>query len=308
MSSRWTTCGLNLLAAAGASFGWGLAEAHWFVLRQFEVPVLHTGFSQLRVLHLSDLHLTRRQQAKASWIRDLARLEPDLVVITGDLLAASDSLALLREAIEPFRGVPGVFVFGSNDYFAPKLRNPLGYLVRDSKHDDFADVDSLPTEALRELLTDTGWLDLNNARASLRLAGCDVSLVGTDDAHIDRDIMPARGAGAVADLQIGVTHAPYARVLSAFVADGVDIAFAGHTHGGQVCVPGYGALVTNCDLDTHRASGLSGWPGARPDEPGGADSIWLHVSAGLGTSPYAPFRFACRPEATLLTLVPRTDS
>jgi predicted MPP superfamily phosphohydrolase len=57
-------------------------------------------------------------------------------------------------------------------------------------------------------------------------------------------------------------------------------------------VPLYGALVTNCGLDRGRARGLSRY-----------DGTWLHVSAGLGTSPYAPVRFACPPEATLLTLV-----
>ena len=63
--------------------------------------------------------------------------------------------------------------------------------------------------------------------------------------------------------------------------------------------------MTNCDLDTRRAKGLHGWPGPRPGTLGGEESTWLHVSAGLGTSPYAPVRFACRPEASLLTLVAR---
>ena len=85
-------------------------------------------------------------------------------------------------------------------------------------------------------------------------------------------------------------------------ADGCELVLAGHTHGGQLCVPFAGALVTNCDLDRSRASGLHGWPGARPGTPGGEESVWLHVSAGLGTSPYTPVRFACRPEASLLTL------
>ncbi|GMA86526.1 hypothetical protein GCM10025868_17760 [Angustibacter aerolatus] len=71
-------------------------------------------------------------------------------------------------------------------------------------------------------------------------------------------------------------------------------------------MPGYGALVTNCDLDRRRARGLSRWwPGAGTVSPRAAaprDAAWLHVSAGLGTSPYTPVRFACRPEATLLTL------
>ena len=103
-------------------------------------------------------------------------------------------------------------------------------------------------------------------------------------------------------LRIGLTHAPYRRILTRMSAEGVDLALAGHTHGGQLCVPGFGALVTNCDLDRSRASGLSQWPG-RPDAPQ-ATGMYLHVSAGLGTSPYTPVRIACRPEATLLTLVP----
>ncbi|HVQ18088.1 MAG TPA: metallophosphoesterase, partial [Actinomycetes bacterium] len=95
-------------------------------------------------------------------------------------------------------------------------------------------------------------------------------------------------------------HAPYLRVLDQFARDGYDAIFAGHTHGGQVCVPWYGALVTNCDLEPARVRGLHRHPAdSRPSDPG---SSWLHVSAGLGTSPYAPIRLACRPEATLLTL------
>jgi hypothetical protein len=84
-------------------------------------------------------------------------------------------------------------------------------------------------------------------------------------------------------------------VLDAFAADGFPLVLAGHTHGGQLRVPFYGALVTNCGIDRERARGLHRWSG----------DTWVHVSAGLGTSPYAPVRFACPPEASLLTLVPR---
>ena len=84
-------------------------------------------------------------------------------------------------------------------------------------------------------------------------------------------------------------------MVNSFAADGYDLVLAGHTHGGQLRVPFYGALVTNCGIDRPRARWLHRWT------PG----TWLHISAGLGCSPYAPVRFACPPEATLLTLVAR---
>ena len=91
-----------------------------------------------------------------------------------------------------------------------------------------------------------------------------------------------------------MTHSPEPRVLDRFAADGYDLLLAGHTHGGQVRVPFVGALTTNSGLDRSRARGLSRWGvGSR-----------LNVSAGVGGNPYLPARFCCRPEATLLTLVP----
>ena len=115
--------------------------------------------------------------------------------------------------------------------------------------------------------------------------------------------MVAGRAPVDADLRVGVAHAPYLRVLDQYARDGYDLTFAGHTHGGQVCLPFKGAIVTNCDLDTARAKGLHRHPAdSRPGDP---DSSWLHVSAGAGTSPYTPVRLCCRPEATLLTLRPQ---
>ncbi len=143
-----------------------------------------------------------------------------------------------------------------------------------------------------------GWADLNNARTVVKAGGRAVELIGVDDPHVDRDDY-ASVAGPVspgADLHLGVTHTPASRVLDAMAADGFELMLAGHTHGGQVCVPFVGALTTNCDLPRSMAKGLHRWPGS---------DAWLHVSAGLGTHPTAPVRFACPPEATILTLIPR---
>ena len=287
------------LAAGALGLAYGVAEAQAFTVRRVEVPVLAPGQQPIRVLHVSDIHLMPYQRRKLGFVSALADLEPDLVVNTGDNISSPDSIALLARSWERLLHVPGVFVFGSNDYSLPKFRNPLRYLAGPSGHRTIPPT-SLPVADLRAMLASHGWIDLNHRRAVLEVAGRTIEARGTDDAHLGRDDYP-RVAGPAApgiDLAIGVTHAPYLRLLDAMTRDGVDLIFAGHTHGGQVCVPGVGALVTNCDLDTDRVKGLS-----RHTAKG--RTAWLHVSAGVGTSPYAPYRVACRPEVSLLTLVAR---
>ncbi len=300
----------TVAAAAAAGLTWSLVEARWFTLRRVRVPVLTTRVPSIRVLHLSDLHVVPRQHKKLAWVTALADLEPDLVVDTGDNMAHVEALPALLDALDPLMSMPGAFVFGSNDYHAPTPKSPTRYLLRDPRVRGVGGPDALPSDDLAAALRHTGWRDLTNRRDELVVHGVRFSLVGVDDPHLDRDVFPAPDAAASPDgglptVRLGVTHAPYRRVLDRMADDGADLVLAGHTHGGQLCLPGIGALVTNCDLDRGRAKGLHGWPGPRPDAPGGERSIWLHVSAGLGTSPYTPVRFACRPEATLLELVPR---
>lgn len=279
--------------AAGLTYAAGY-EVRAFRLRRVHVPVLPRGAPPLRVLQLSDLHLTPHQRRKRQWVRSLAALEPDLVVDTGDNLAHLDAVPYVLDALEPLLAKPGVFVLGSNDYYGPVPKNPAGYFRPFGDRLPRGPV--LPWRQLRDALTTAGWADVSNKRRAVHVRGVDLDVVGVDDPHIRRDRYrevsgPARPD---ADLLLGVLHAPYRRVLDAMTGDGAGLILAGHTHGGQLCVPGFGALVTNCDLPRRQAKGLSRWGHA-----------WLHVSAGLGTSPYTPVRFACPPEATLLTLVGR---
>lgn len=291
-----------VIGVVGVGYAAGI-EVRNFVVRRVQIPCLPDGHRPLKVLHISDLHLTPSQDRKRQWVASLAGLEPDLVVNTGDNLAHPDSVPVVLDALGPLLEVPGAFVFGSNDYYAPRLRNPLGYLLPDDGTRNTS-TSKLPVEELRAGFTEHGWLDLNNATGRLEVLGTRIALAGVDDPHIRRDRLLAVSGPAPADsdLRVAVTHAPYLRVLDAFARDGYDLTFAGHTHGGQLCLPLIGALVTNCDLETGRAKGLHRHPAeSRPDDDA---SSWLHVSAGAGTSPYAPVRFCCRPEASLVTLTP----
>lgn len=295
------------VGALGVGYA-SLVERNAFTLRRVAVPVLPAGHRPLRVIHLSDLHLMPGQRRKAAWVAALADLRPDLVVNTGDNISHPDAIPLALEAYSAFEGTPGVFVLGSNDYFAPKPKNPVLYLTPQFAAGTGTST-RLPTEDLVKGMLDLGWTDLTNTRTTLQVGGSPVEFIGVDDPHLRYDrygLVRGPASGEVA-LTVGVTHAPYQRILDAMTGDGARLLLAGHTHGGQLCLPLFGALVTNCDLDRGRAKGLSRWwPGAgrAVGSPPPPDAAWLEVSAGLGTSPYAPVRFACRPEATLLTLVP----
>jgi uncharacterized protein len=296
--------GLIRTAAAGTAVGAlglgyaSVVERHWFTLRHATLPVLAPGARPLRVLHVSDLHLRPGQRTEERFVAGLAELEPDLVVDTGDNLSHRRAVPVVLRALGRLLDRPGVFVFGSNDYHGPKPKNPANYLFRPQHRILGPD---LPWRDLRAAFVEHGWHDATHTRLDLTVAGQRVAVAGVDDPHIGHDDYDRIAGPADPDeagtpaLRLGLTHSPEPRVLDGFAADGYDLVLAGHTHGGQLRLPGYGAIVTNCGVDRSRARGASRW-GAH---------MRLHVSAGLGTSPYAPVRFGCRPEASLLELVPR---
>ncbi|MFD0775467.1 metallophosphoesterase [Streptomonospora algeriensis] len=287
-------------AVTGAVGVTGLAyasviERNWFRLRRYELPLLDPGSPRLRVLHISDTHLTPGRRMLLDWLRGLEAHEPDFVVNTGDSIAHPDAVEPFISALGPLLDRPGAFVFGSNDLFSPQLKNPARYLWRSSREDySKRKVPDLPWRELGAAMTARGWLDLNNRKSTLNTGGRDVAVAGVHDSHIglDRYDEVAGTAAAEADLRLGVLHSPEPANLNRFAADGYQLLLAGHTHGGQLCLPFYGTVVTNCGIDRRRAWGLHRYAGT-----------WLHVSGGLGTSPTAPVRFCCRPEATLLDLV-----
>lgn len=305
LASRARTIGRGFAVTAGtgaaagmAAFGYGLWEKNQFVLREETLAILPPGKNPFRILHLSDIHFVPGQKKKAAWLQSLAELQPDLVVNTGDNLSHAKAVDPLLAALRPLLEFPGVFVPGSNDYFAPSLKNPASYLLGPSKAKPKPT--ALDWPRLRSGFGMSGWVDLTNRHQSLIMNGMRFDFSGVDDPHLQRERYAGWPRGTVnqdaADhLKVAVIHAPYQRVLDHFTEDGADLLLAGHTHGGQLCIPGYGALVANCDLPTWRAKGLHDWSSNGRTTP-------VNVSGGIGTSRFAPVRIACRPEAVLLTL------
>jgi predicted MPP superfamily phosphohydrolase len=288
-------------AAGLAAFGYGLWEKNQFVLREETLPILPPGQAPFRVLHLSDIHFVPGQDTKAAWLESLASLKPDLVVNTGDNLSHVNAVDPLLKALRPLMEFPGVFVPGSNDYYAPTLKNPASYLLGPSK------AKPKPVELdwprLRSGFGMGGWIDLTNRHQSVVLKGMRFDFSGVDDPHLHWERYAGwprgtRNQDQDPHLRVAVIHAPYQRVLDHFTEAGADLLLAGHTHGGQLCIPGYGALVANCDIPTWRAKGLNDWESDGRTTP-------VNVSGGIGTSRFAPVRIACKPEAVLLTLTSR---
>jgi predicted MPP superfamily phosphohydrolase len=218
--------------AAGVAYAAGY-ERRRFTLREATLPVLAEGARPVRVLHISDLHMTPGQTDKQRWVADLARLEPDLVVDTGDNLAHQRAVPAVMSALAPLLERPGLFVFGSNDYFAPTPKNPARYLVKSKKR---IHGDPLPWRDLRAAFIEHGWADATHTRATVDLGDVKVAAAGVDDPHLKRDRYDLIDGepDATAVLRLGLTHSPEPHVLDAFAADGYDLVMAGHTHGGQL--------------------------------------------------------------------------
>lgn len=278
-------------------------ELRAFKLHRVQVPVLAPGTlvragkrtgEPFRILHVSDFHMLPDQKLKQKWVASLDALNPDLVINTGDNLGSDKAVPSVLAALGPLLNRPGAFVFGTNDYFAPRPVNPLKYLTGKKRKPSRVE---LPWRGMRAAFIEHGWQDATHARLEFVAGGVKVALSGVDDPHHElEDYSQIAGApNADADIAIGLSHSPEPHVLDAFAEDGYNLVLSGHTHGGQVCLPGGKAIVTNCGIDRSRASGLSRW----------TEKTWLHVSNGLGTSPYAPVRLFCRPSATLIEVVER---
>jgi predicted MPP superfamily phosphohydrolase len=280
----------GLAAAVGAGgLAYGFLESRLYRTRAYVVPVLPPDAREISILQVSDLHLRLSNQRLIRFLDSLAKEQYDLVLATGDLLGHPNAV---EECLRLLNGLDArmgrYFVFGSSDYYSPVLKSYFDYFLGRRTHGTRRN----PIRRFREGLIVAGWRDLTNTSISVELDDIRTQVVGMDDPWLHRDDRSVLVRDDDAEFAMVVVHdpAPYRDAADA----GFDLVIAGHTHGGQVRVPFYGAVVTNSTVPRRLARGLS-----RVGES------WLFVTPGLGTGKFAPFRFLCRPEASLLHLRPR---
>ena len=283
---------MKLLRAAGvAALGaYAFYEPLRFRLVRHELR-LAPGRPAPSILHISDTHMNAGDDRLRTF---LARLPeelgevPDLVIATGDLIEGNSGIDAIIDSLARLEATLGRFyVLGSHDYFYSSGPSYTKYF---SRHRDPVPARRTASADLEAGLQEKGWISLKNRTEFIATQHGRIRLAGVDDPHLkwhDTEHIETDTADALA---LGLVHAP--DVVSEWVLNGFDVILAGHTHGGQVRIPGIGAVVTNSSLPAALAAG-----------PHRIGTSWLHVSPGLGNGRYSPIRFACRPEATFLRLV-----
>jgi predicted MPP superfamily phosphohydrolase len=273
-----------------------LVERRWFRRRDVVLAGALREGPPLTVIHVADTHLSGPDPRLAAHLAEvLAAVDPDLVVATGDLCGAEGSEPAVVELLAHLTstGVPALATLGSNDRWAPAPKHPLVYFT-DPDHRILGP--RLDTAGLVTGLEASGWRVLEDERDTLDVGGRRVAVAALHDPHESGRVLPELPDVDLhdvddVDLRLGLVHAPYTAAVDLLARAGCDVVLAGHTHGGQVRLPGVGALTANCDLPLGMARGASRWGDA-----------WLHVTPGLGQSDWAPFRFGCRPEVSVLHL------
>jgi predicted MPP superfamily phosphohydrolase len=258
------------VGAAGAAAGYAWFEAGWVRLETVDAPLrrLPAELEGLRIAHLSDFHLglpSRGARAVRQAVDWVEQRQPDLTMITGDLVSRRRGEPLLRELLER---LPRCYaVLGNHDFAVSK--------------DPFSQEVHLDDLRPARLLADDA--------ETIELRGRKVQVVGVHPRsyRLGR-ARPERLADPEAELRILLCHFP--QVIDRLEPGVFDLVLAGHLHAGQIAVPYPGGKLRLSHIRWTYVEGLY-------ERPGGT----LHLSAGLGTT-FVPFRFFARPAAYELVL------
>ncbi len=240
-------------------------------MRDLRLPRWQAAAAPLRLAHISDLHVKgatgRGHRRIAEWLH---RCAPDMILLTGDLVS------------QPWAWKDSVQWLSTLPSGAVRLAVPGNWDYR--FHQTYRDFQARMRSA--------GFTALRNEARSVCVGGTEVTVVGIDDIRRGLpDPVAAFGSGTAAPPVIVLAHNP--DQLPTLAKYPADLILCGHTHGGQLRIPGYGALLTSSRYGKRYEWGLY-------EEEG----KMVYVSRGLGTGNLIPVRVACPPEIACLTLYP----
>lgn len=281
---------LAVLGLASFVLAVALVEPRRFRVRHRRLHCDGSGCThKLSVLHVTDFHFRPGERAKLQFVARLGELDVDLVVVTGDMIDENDGIPMCLEATAALRPRLGTYaVLGGHDYYRTGVKDLVREFLR-GVHTRHEEVD---TDRLVSGLEAQGIVVLVNRRAELEHEGMKVDIVGIDDIRHGSPDVDAAFAGRRPDaLTLALAHEP--SLVDEIAAHGPDVAFAGHTHGGQIRIPGIGALVTRSKLHPRHASGVFR-----------VGRTTFHLNNGVGTGRFTPFRMFCRPEASVVDILP----
>jgi predicted MPP superfamily phosphohydrolase len=280
--------------------------------------------NKLTILHISDIHLWPKQSKKLKFIKKLnkqinSEKNIDLIISTGDNISSDQAITPLITALAQagFDKIPGVFVFGSNDYYQPRMSNPLQYFFGpSSRKKNYTKKQKLDNARLKKGLEFLGWQFVEKKQIDMKINNINLSIAGGPDYHLpknrqfynsnysntndshhnySRNNYSLKGnksnSSKLNHLSLAVTHAPYLESLNYFLTKNVDYIFSGHTHGGQIALPKFGAFLTNSDLPRKYSKGVFK-----------VKNSYICISEGLGTAAFFPFRFFCPPAISIIEI------
>jgi hypothetical protein len=253
-------------------YAW-VIEPNWIEITRHDVwfKNLPEEFNGLVVAHLSDLHMRGYGARERRVLTRLAEIRPGLIAITGDFTLEGSDSTTIRRFLDDLRTLKPAFgvwaVLGNHDHWYPPATSD---------------------EAVRNFFSDAGVALLVNEWGRIGRGLDTLSLVGVDDpfSGLDNLGVALRGTQRT-PFAVLLTHSPQIFMKADLIK--FDLVLAGHTHGGQVRLPGIGALWLPAGSEDYE----SGWFYGQHAQ--------MHVTRGVGTS-ILPFRFLCRPEIALITL------
>jgi predicted MPP superfamily phosphohydrolase len=262
------------LAAAGVlCMAYGrFVEPRWLEVTTTRVPTarLPAGHRGVRIVHFSDLHSDRTPLLENRLPGVVRDLRPDLIVFTGDAANSPEGVPTFRACLASIASIAPTFVVKGNwdTFFFPEVERFAG----------------------------TGATELDGAVAHVDVAGTRVHVAGVGYADAARGLFPALADLPADGPAVMICHPPYPDAVPERYASRIDLICAGHTHGGQVALPFYGALLTFSKFGKRYERGLY------PLDAGG----FLYVNRGIGMEGFRMprVRFCARPEVALIELVP----